>query len=83
MTGHFPAALRRRVMPDRPLRAECLEVVTTKRGLSDQGRGGWERCYINTTSTRECTVRPGFASEVVRMLMYVGLKNEPEQRVAA
>jgi len=39
--------------------------------------------YINTTSTRECTFRPGFAGESVRVLMYVGMKIEPEQRLAA
>ncbi|MFB2533045.1 hypothetical protein ACEYYA_12820 [Paracoccus sp. p3-h83] len=39
--------------------------------------------YINTTSTRESTFRPGFAGESVRVLMYVGMKIEPEQRLAA
>lgn len=64
--------------------------VVVRRRFDDRGwsgrasdRGNRHSPYINTTSTRECTFRPGFAGESVRVLMYVGMKIQPEQRLAA
>jgi hypothetical protein len=61
---------------------ELPEVIS--RGWKSDDRGAAAvPSYINTTSTRECTGRPGFACESVRMLMYVGVNIEPKQRLVA
>ena len=58
------------------------EVISRCRRSDDKGEEA-VLGYINTTSTRECTFRLGFAGESVRVLMYVGKKIMPEQRLAA
>ena len=57
--------------------------MTAPCSFPDQDLAGRRTGQINATSTCECAFRAGFAGHCGRMLMFVGMKIAPDQRLGA